>query len=94
MKIAICAGHGEQATIGLNRSLPKRWKNATGNITSDVSIMHAGIIKGINGMYKTVIGLTVVGQGSFDQCSDLAMELNEDPDKARALIKVFGGYAA
>lgn len=56
--------------------------------------MNAGVIKGINGMYKTVVGLTVVGQGNFDQCSDLAMELNEDHDKARALIKAFGGFSA
>ena len=54
--------------------------------------MNVGVIKGINGMYRTVIGLTAVGQGNFDQCSDLAMELNDDHDKARALVKVFGGF--
>lgn len=56
--------------------------------------MNAGVIKGMNGMYRTVVGLTVVGQGNFDKCSNLAMELNDDNDKARALVKVFGGFSA
>lgn len=48
--------------------------------------MHAGVIQREFTWY-TVIGLTEVGQGTFEQCSNLAMELNECPEKARELIK-------